>query len=338
MKIIWKRIRSYEKRKYSDKNIVKVSSKYNKSNDNFLWTFIKNEGNSVLIKNKNECLIQISNSLRVTCIVSIQEASHLHFIKIYQEVNHSEEDIKLIEKEPIDILIKYIDLRDPKLNRKGIHQINKDLDNEELRYSIRSILKNIPWFRKIFILMPNEKIRYFKEIKEIQEKIVYIKDKDLLGFDSSSSLVFQFRYWKMKDFNMDDLVNYAKNYGFIFQGSEIYGGLANTWDYGPLGSRLKNAIKDTWRKRFIQERPNAYEVDAAILMHPRVWEASGHVGSFSDPLIDCKHCKTRHRADNLIDDFDSNAHADGMTQEEMMAYIREKKVPCPKCALGFSTS
>ena len=131
--------------------------------------------------------------------------------------------------------------------------------------------------------------------------------------------------------NMQDLVNYCKQYGFIFQGSEIYGGLANTWDYGPLGSRLKNAIKDSWRKRFIQERPNAYEVDAAILMHPRVWEASGHVGSFSDPLIDCKHCKSRHRVDNLIDDFDPDAHADGMSQEEMMNYIREKKVPCPKC-------
>ena len=135
----------------------------------------------------------------------------------------------------------------------------------------------------------------------------------------------------MEKLTMEKLVNYCKQYGFIFQGSEIYGGLANTWDYGPLGSRLKNAIKDTWRKRFIQERPNAYEVDAAILMHPRVWEASGHVGSFSDPLIDCKNCKSRHRVDNLIDDYDPDAHADGMSQEEMMAYIREKKVPCPKC-------
>ena len=135
----------------------------------------------------------------------------------------------------------------------------------------------------------------------------------------------------MEKVTMEKLVNYCKQYGFIFQGSEIYGGLANTWDYGPLGSRLKNAVKDTWRKRFIQERPNAYEVDAAILMHPRVWEASGHVSSFSDPLIDCKHCKSRHRVDNLINDFDPEAHADGMSQEEMMNYIREKKVPCPKC-------
>ena len=141
----------------------------------------------------------------------------------------------------------------------------------------------------------------------------------------------------MEKLTMEKLVNLSKTYGFIFQGSEIYGGLANTWDYGPLGSRLKNNIKDAWRKRFIQERPNAYEVDAAILMHPRVWEASGHVASFSDPLIDCKHCKVRHSADNLINDFDENAHADGMTQEEMIAYIKEHKVPCPNCGASDYT-
>lgn len=135
----------------------------------------------------------------------------------------------------------------------------------------------------------------------------------------------------MEKLTMEKLVSVCKQYGFIFQGSEIYGGLANTWDYGPLGARLKNNIKDTWRKRFIQERANAYEVDAAILMHPRVWEASGHIASFSDPLIDCKSCKTRHRADNLIDDFDDSVHADGMTQQEMLEYIKEHKIPCPKC-------
>ena len=135
----------------------------------------------------------------------------------------------------------------------------------------------------------------------------------------------------MEKMTMEKMVNFCKQYGFIFQGSEIYGGLANTWDYGPLGARLKNNVKDAWRKRFIQERKNSYELDADILMHPKVWEASGHVSSFSDPLIDCKHCKARHRVDNLIDDFDPEAHADGMTQEEMMAYIKEHKVPCPKC-------
>ncbi len=131
--------------------------------------------------------------------------------------------------------------------------------------------------------------------------------------------------------NMEKLVNFCKQYGFIFQGSEIYGGLANTWDYGPLGSRLKNTVKDCWRKRFIQERHNAFEVDADILMHPRVWEASGHVQSFSDPLADCKECKTRHRVDNLINDFSNSSIGDAMTQEEMMQYIKDNHVPCPNC-------
>ena len=135
----------------------------------------------------------------------------------------------------------------------------------------------------------------------------------------------------MADLTMDKIVSLCKNRGFIFQGSEIYGGLANTWDYGPLGARLKNSIKDTWRKRFVQERKSSYEIDADILMHPRVWEASGHVAGFSDPLLDCKECKTRHRADNLISDFNPDAHAEVMTQEEMLAYINENKIPCPKC-------
>ena len=135
----------------------------------------------------------------------------------------------------------------------------------------------------------------------------------------------------MEKLTMDKMVNLCKQYGFIFQGSEIYGGLANTWDYGPLGSRLKNNLKDAWRKRFIQERPNAYEVDADILMHPRVWEASGHVSSFADPLLDCKECKTRHRADNLINDFSNSSIGDAMSNEEMVKYINDNQVPCPKC-------
>ncbi len=130
---------------------------------------------------------------------------------------------------------------------------------------------------------------------------------------------------------MEKIVALCKGRGFIFPGSDIYGGLANTWDYGPLGARLKNNVKDTWRKRFIQERKNSYEVDADILMHPRVWEASGHVASFSDPLLDCKECKMRHRADNLIDNFDPNAHADSMTKEEMFEYIKAHSIPCPHC-------
>ena len=131
--------------------------------------------------------------------------------------------------------------------------------------------------------------------------------------------------------NMEKMVNFCKTYGFIFPGSEIYGGLANTWDYGPLGARLKNNVKDAWRKRFIQERENSYEVDADILMHPRVWEASGHVESFSDPLIDCKECKMRVRADNLVNDFTSSSKGDKMNNQELINFIRENHIPCPKC-------
>ena len=189
---------------FYNENKISANTKYNKSEDKYFWSFINNNKSSVIIKNKNGCYIKITSNNKVTCNISFEEASKFYLIKIYEEVNHSKEDIKLIEKEPIDILIKYIDLKDPQLNRKGIHQINKDIDNEELRYSIRSILKNIPWIRKIFILMPNEKVRFFKEPDEIKEKIVYVKDKDLIGFDSSSSLVFQFRYWKMKEFNISD--------------------------------------------------------------------------------------------------------------------------------------
>ncbi len=134
----------------------------------------------------------------------------------------------------------------------------------------------------------------------------------------------------MEKITMEELVTFCKQYGFVYQGSEIYDGLANTWDYGPLGARLKNNLKDAWRKRFIQERKNAYELDPSILMHPKVWEASGHVSSFSDPLIDCKECKMRHRADKLLEDVGLET-ADSLTHQEMIDYINENKVKCPKC-------
>ena len=190
---------------FIQKKEVKTQLNYDKKiDDKFFWSIIKKNETSFLLSNKNGCHLNISNKKIINCVDSIEEASELNLIKVYEEVNNSESDIKLIEKEPIDVLIKYIDLRDPLLKRTSIHQIDKDLENEELRYSVRSILKYIPWVRKIFILMPNEKVRYFKDYEEIKEKIVYVKDKDLSGFDSSSSLVFQFRYWKMKDFNMSD--------------------------------------------------------------------------------------------------------------------------------------
>ena len=129
---------------------------------------------------------------------------------------------------------------------------------------------------------------------------------------------------------MDKLVALCKGRGFIYPGSEIYGGLANTWDYGPLGVELKNNIKRAWLKKFVQENKYNVGLDSAILMNPQTWVASGHIGGFSDPLMDCKECKTRHRADNLIEDFDGTNVA-GWSNEQMMNYIRDKGIKCPNC-------
>lgn len=133
-----------------------------------------------------------------------------------------------------------------------------------------------------------------------------------------------------KELTMDKLVNICKNYGFIFQGSEIYGGLANTWDFGPVGVELKKNVKNAWMKKFIQEDPNNVGLDSAILMNSRVWEASGHLGTFTDPLIDCKNCKTRHRADKLVEESGVE-DAGGMTKEDLISYIKEHNIVCPKC-------
>ena len=129
---------------------------------------------------------------------------------------------------------------------------------------------------------------------------------------------------------MDTIVSLCKKRGFIFPGSEIYGGLANTWDYGPLGVEFKNNVKKAWWKKFVQESPYNVGVDAAILMNPQVWVATGHVGGFSDPLMDCKDCKTRHRADKLIEDFTGES-ADGWSNEKMMDFIKENHIKCPNC-------
>lgn len=131
---------------------------------------------------------------------------------------------------------------------------------------------------------------------------------------------------------MDKIVNLCKTRGLIFPGSDIYGGMGNTWDYGPVGVELKNNIKRAWWKRFVQESPNTYGVDAAILMNPRVWDASGHTQNFSDPKMDCKSCKQRFRADNLIEDHSKGkVSAEAMTTEEMETYISENKIKCPHC-------
>ena len=136
----------------------------------------------------------------------------------------------------------------------------------------------------------------------------------------------------MKEIKMDDIVNYCKQYGFIFQGSEIYGGLSNTWDYGPLGRELKENVRRAWWKKFIQENPYNYGLDAAILMNPEVWVASGHVTNFNDPLIDCKKCKSRHRADKLIEEFTKGKETgDGWDNEKIENFIKDNHITCPKC-------
>jgi len=138
--------------------------------------------------------------------------------------------------------------------------------------------------------------------------------------------------------SMERIVALAKTRGFVYPGSDIYGGLANAWDFGPLGVQLKNNVKAAWWKKFVQENPYNVGVDCAILMNPQVWVASGHVGGFSDPLIDCKQCKSRHRADKIIEDFTKENNIDigpigldGWTSEQLVAFIKEKNIPCPQC-------
>ncbi len=143
----------------------------------------------------------------------------------------------------------------------------------------------------------------------------------------------------MNEKKFNDVVAHMKNSGFVYQGSEIYGGLANTWDFGPLGVELKNNIKNAWWKRFIQESVHNVGIQSAILMNPNVWVASGHVGGFSDPLMDCKACKSRFRADQLIEETtNGEVNPAGMSNEEMETFIRERGIACPKCGAHDFTS
>ena len=172
--------------------------------ENREWYIIETNDNKYIIQNINKCYIYYKNNNLNCENIKINDASKFDLIKIYEELNHNDKDLIEIEKEPIDIVIKYIDLKDPNLRREGIPQIKKDEDNEELRYCIRSILKNISWVRKIFIILPNKKVRYFKDYKLIKEKIVYINDKELLGFDSSNIYTFHFHYWRLKKYNITE--------------------------------------------------------------------------------------------------------------------------------------
>ena len=140
---------------------------------------------------------------------------------------------------------------------------------------------------------------------------------------------------KNSEKTLDMIVTLCKNRGYVYAGSEIYGGLANTWDYGPLGVEFKNNVKKAWWKKFIQDTNLNVGLDCAILMNPETWVASGHVGSFSDPLMDCKECKARHRADKLIEDFahesGNDVVVDGWSKDEMEAYIKDNGITCPNC-------
>jgi len=140
---------------------------------------------------------------------------------------------------------------------------------------------------------------------------------------------------------MEKIVALCKTRGFVYPGSEIYGGLANSWDFGPLGVEFKNNIKQAWWKKFVRESKYNVGLDSAILMNPQVWVASGHVGGFSDPLMDCKQCKTRHRADKLIEDWaaenNDSTNPATMSNEEMFSFIKDKKIVCPSCGSGDFT-
>ena len=182
--------------------IESFSSPYNTKNDQFI---IKNEYNLKYLEiNEFNDTTYFLNCTSNNYIESQYFKAVFSFVKIFEIINIKDEHLKIIEDEPIDIVIKYIDLTDSSLVRKGIPQIKKDKDNEELRYACRSIIKYVPWVRKIFIIMPNEKVRYFKPIEEIKDKFVYVKDKDLIGFDSANSAIFQFNLFRLAKYNISE--------------------------------------------------------------------------------------------------------------------------------------
>ena len=191
------------------KDTLPITMNYNLLKNNYTsfdWEFVKEEGkvNSFIIKSKFGCVLQEVKN-RFVCSLK-EEGTLFSLLRLYQEVGKqiSEEDQKILDAEPIDVFIKYIDLHDPNLVRNNLSQISKDEDNEELRYSIRSILKYIPWIRKIFILLPNEKVRFLRNVSDISEKIVYVHDKDILGHESANIHAFQYRIWKLREYGLSE--------------------------------------------------------------------------------------------------------------------------------------
>ena len=315
--------------------------KDNKIDDNFLWKivqifidaqignkkykklyyYLQNKANGkylTYIEDKNN-----KASLICNCDGPQKFNYNNYFIlnKMYRE-KIPNESLELIEKEPIDVLIKYIDLSDPKLDREGIHQIKKDEENGEIIYSVRSILKNIPWVRKIFILMPNEKVKYFKEPEEIKDKIIYVKDKDLIGFDSSSSIVFQFNLWRMKEFGlsenfilMDDdcfIGNPLKKSNFFYEEKgKVYPALI-TGDYYELSkSHLEKVLKTLLESK---KAKGAHSANGFSIMHRSTLlflysifgddiERNGHPlieASFTHNAIPVKQSHIKEIYDNIV--------------------------------------
>lgn len=212
-----------------NERIKLYSSKENVLKTKLYWNIIKiidslyiiqNEFNQKYIEVYNNNFLQCSNNITFILenknfILNNSKMFVFSFFKLYEEDNLNKKYLKIIQKEPIDIVIKYIDLKDKSLNRTGIKQIYKDIDNDELKYSVRSILQNIPWIRKIFILMPNEKVKFFKSPEEINEKMIYIKDKDFLGFDCANNPSFSFHLFKMQKFGVSKNFIYMDDDYFI---------------------------------------------------------------------------------------------------------------------------
>jgi len=206
-----------------DNNSIIIYNKIYKINiAKMLWNINKIDDNKYIIQNifNHKYLINNKNTIKFTEVNTYSRKQKLNiYFNIFKlfEINGilKKKYLKILENEPIDVLIKYIDLRDKSLKREGIKQIYKDFDNEELRYCVRSILENIPWIRKIFILMPNNKVKYFKSPNDIKEKIIYIKDKDLLGYDSANIFAFTFNLFKMEKFNISKNFIYMEDDFFI---------------------------------------------------------------------------------------------------------------------------
>ena len=303
------KIELIEKPKDSDKEVFKddkllwiithkiITEKNNGIEYNRIYYYLKNVGTGKYLKYYHK-----DNKGYFACntnsISELNNDNYFKLIKMYRE-KLPNESLEIINKEPVDVLIKYIDLSDPNLKREGIKQITKDQDNQELKYVVRSILKNIPWIRKIFILMPNERVRYFKSPEKIKDKIVYVKDKDLIGFDSASSPVFQFNLWRMKDFGMSE--NFIlmdddyfigkplnKSNFFYEENGKVYPAIV-TRDYYELSkSDLQSQIDAIYKKSKIVDShtPNGFNImqkDSLLFLYDILGDDNTRYGQ---PLIE----------------------------------------------------